>query len=64
MLAFWLGTVPSLLLAGSTAGEVARWIRRPLVRRVAGGLMILTGILSLAMPALMMHLAASGAHHH
>ena len=53
MFAFWTGTLPALLVAGSTAGEIARWARRPMIRRLAGLLMIASGAFALAMPLLM-----------
>jgi len=46
MLVFGLGTVPALLLAGASAARVSRWRRRPGLRRVAGGLMIVIGLLA------------------
>ena len=54
MLAFWTGTLPALLVAGSTAGELARRVRQPVFRRIAGGLMMIAGIVALSLPWLMM----------
>lgn len=48
MLAFGLGTLPALLLAGASAGRLHRWRQRRTLRRVAGALMILIGLLALA----------------
>jgi hypothetical protein len=47
MLAFGLGTLPALLLGGASASTLHRWKRRPLLRRVAGMLMIAIGLLAL-----------------
>lgn len=44
MLAFGLGTLPNLLLMGVAAAQLNRWIRRPAVRAVAGGLVVLFGL--------------------
>lgn len=46
--AFGLGTLPNLLLMGAAAGWLAGWLRRPLVRQTAGGLVVLLGVLMLA----------------
>ena len=42
--AFGLGTLPNLLLMGSAAGLLAGWLRRPLVRRAAGALVVVLGL--------------------
>jgi len=47
MLAFGLGTLPNLLLMGALAGALARLTRSPLVRRIAGGLVMLFGFFTL-----------------
>lgn len=44
MLAFGLGTLPNLLLMGAAAAGLNRWTRRPVVRRIAGALVMLFGI--------------------
>lgn len=44
MLAFGLGTLPNLLLMGVAAAQLNRWVRRPGVRAVAGGLVMLFGL--------------------
>jgi len=59
MMAFWTGTLPALLLAGSTAGELARRVRQPVFRQLAGGLMVVTGVVALTLPWLMMALRGS-----
>lgn len=47
MLAFGLGTLPNLLLMGVAAAQLTRWARQPLVRALAGALVILFGVLLL-----------------
>ena len=42
--AFGLGTLPNLLLMGAAAGWLAGTLRQPLVRRIAGTLVILLGL--------------------
>ena len=47
MLAFGLGTLPNLLLMGVAAAQLTRWARQPLVRALAGALVIVFGVLLL-----------------
>lgn len=47
MLAFGLGTLPNLLLMGAAAARLGQWTRRPVVRWVAGGLLLFYGVLTL-----------------
>lgn len=47
MLAFGLGTLPTLLVIGVMAAGLSRWIQNPATRRVAGGLVILFGVMQL-----------------
>ena len=47
MLAFGLGTLPNLLLMGVAAAQLNRWARKPMVRALAGALVILFGVLLL-----------------
>ena len=47
MLAFGLGTLPTLLLMGAAAGAVARQTRHPVVRVLAGGAVLLFGLWTL-----------------
>lgn len=61
MLAFWLGTLPALIAAGASAGRIRAWSGRPLVRRLAGVLMMAIGAFALAMP--LVH-QSDGAHDH
>lgn len=55
MLAFGLGTLPMLLLMGSAASRMSGFVRKPLVRQLAGTLILLFGLYSLFAP---------GAHDH
>jgi uncharacterized protein len=48
MLAFGLGTLPTLLAAGEILPALERWRRSPWVRRAAGGAVIAFGLLGLA----------------
>jgi sulfite exporter TauE/SafE len=52
MLAFALGTLPNLLAMGVVAGKLAQLTRKPLVRQLAGSLILLFGVYNiwLAMP--------------
>jgi hypothetical protein len=47
MLAFGLGTLPNLLLMGATASQLQRFVRKPWVRQLAGGLIVLFGVYQL-----------------
>lgn len=55
MLAFGLGTLPMLFLMGSAASRLGDFVRKPLVRQLAGTLILLFGLYSLFAP---------GAHNH
>jgi len=44
MLAFGLGTLPNLLLMGVAAAQLNRWVRQPVVRAVAGALVMVFGL--------------------
>lgn len=57
MLAFGLGTLPMLMLLGTTASVMKRFIHQPLVRQLAGAIIILFGLYSLFAPN-------AHAHHH
>lgn len=48
MLAFGLGTLPTLLATGLFAGQLAQLVRKSWVRRLAGGLVAAYGLLTLA----------------
>lgn len=47
MLAFGLGTLPNLLLMGAAAGWLARWVRLPVIRMLAGTLVLAMGVMTL-----------------
>lgn len=47
MLAFGLGTLPTLLLTGTAAGQIKRLLQRPATRQTAGLLIILFGLWTL-----------------
>ncbi|WP_456418250.1 sulfite exporter TauE/SafE family protein [Thiolapillus sp.] len=47
MAAFGLGTLPNLLLMGAAAGWMGSLLRKPLARKIAGGLVILFGVMML-----------------
>ncbi len=50
MLAFGLGTLPSLLLMAGFSSKLGEAIKRPLVRKLSGALIIILGIAALWMP--------------
>jgi len=50
MLAFWMGTMPALLLAGASALKLGNWTRRPALRRLSGVILLGIGIFALSMP--------------
>jgi sulfite exporter TauE/SafE len=62
MFAFWLGTAPTLLLAGASAAKLSIWRRQVIARRVAGLLLIVLGSLALGFPLL--RLLGPGHHGH
>jgi sulfite exporter TauE/SafE len=47
MLAFGLGTLPMMLLIGSAGASARQFFQRPLVRRLAGALVLVYGVLGL-----------------
>jgi len=53
MLAFWLGTLPALLLAGASADRLGRLRSGPTARRLAGAIMLVLGAFAL-LPVLRM----------
>jgi len=55
MLLFWLGTLPTLLLAGASAERLQRWKTHPAFRRAAGTIMIIIGILAMAPFRMLIH---------
>lgn len=48
MLSFGLGTLPTLLAAGAFAGRLSAFVRRIWVRRLAGGMVVVFGLVTLA----------------
>lgn len=50
MLAFGLGTLPSLLLMASLSTQLMRLIQKPLVRKISGLMIIILGVAALWMP--------------
>lgn len=46
MLAFGLGTLPNLVLMGAAAGWMSAHIKKPAIRRIAGGLIIAYGLIT------------------
>jgi sulfite exporter TauE/SafE len=47
LLSFALGTLPNLLLMGVFAARLSRFVANPVVRNIAGGLVVLFGLLML-----------------
>jgi sulfite exporter TauE/SafE len=61
MAAFGIGTLPAMVLATAGAARLASLTRRTSVRRVAGALVVLAGLWTMAMPV--MHMSSGhGAH--
>jgi len=50
MLAFGLGTLPTLLLLGTAAATMKQFLQKPIVRQLAGSLIILFGVYNLVSP--------------
>ncbi|MDG4868095.1 sulfite exporter TauE/SafE family protein [Guyparkeria sp. 1SP6A2] len=51
MLGFGLGTLPNLLAMGAFAGQLSAFVRRPWVRRFAGGMVIAFGVYQIGLAA-------------
>ena len=64
MIAFWLGTLPALLLAGASAHRLQAWRSNARLRRVAGVVMVLVGVAALALPLLHRSSAQESSHEH
>ena len=47
MFAFWLGTLPALLAVGASAERIATWRRQVWLRRTAGMIVIILGVLAI-----------------
>lgn len=56
MLSFGLGTLPNLLALGLLAGQLSRLVRRPLVKAVAGALVMSLGTYTLVLVAVNLNL--------
>ncbi len=52
MMVFWMGTLPALLAAGTSARKLAQWAKQPILRRFSGAILLISGIFALAMPYL------------
>lgn len=63
MLAFGLGTLPSLLLMAGFSSKLSEAIKKPLVRKFSGALIIALGILALWMPAKSLIFDIQHSHH-
>ena len=55
MASFFLGTLPTLLLAGASAHKLSGWTRRASLRRPAGAMLCIVALLALVMPHLHNH---------
>jgi len=55
MFFFWLGTVPALLLAGTSAEKLNRLKAQPVFRRIAGVIVIAIGVLAMAPFRMLIH---------
>lgn len=55
MFFFWAGTVPALILAGASAEKLHRLKSHATIRRAAGAIMIVIGVLALAPFRMLMH---------
>jgi len=75
MLSFGLGTLPTLVMLGGAAANMRAFMQRPFTRQLAGSLILLFGIYSLASPGAHDHHGSHGhsesspqqgemAHHH
>jgi len=62
MLSFGLGTLPTLLLLGTAASKMKRFIRQPFVRQLAGSLILLFGIYNLTVTNVAHHNHTSHQH--
>jgi sulfite exporter TauE/SafE len=62
MLFFGLGTMPSMLAVGGFGFALTRFIKDNLVQKIAGILVIIMGVVSLAMP--IMHMMKTGHNQH
>ncbi len=63
MFAFGAGTLPSMIAVGAASGHIARWSKRPGLRRLAGVSILAYGVWTLATPLLHLTHAEHSAHH-
>jgi len=63
MLAFGLGTLPGLLLMAGFSSKLSEAIKKPLVRKFSGALIIILGIWALWVPAKSLILNIQHSHH-
>jgi uncharacterized protein len=63
MLAFGLGTLPSLLLMAGFSSKLSEAIKKPLVRKFSGALIIALGVWALWVPAKSLILDIQHSHH-
>lgn len=63
MLAFWVGTLPSLLVAGASARKLAKLSGRASFRRLAGASLLIVGGFALIMP-FVHDTGSAGTHEH
>ncbi|WP_428086412.1 sulfite exporter TauE/SafE family protein [Candidatus Thioglobus sp.] len=64
MLAFGLGTLPSLLLMASISAKLSSLVQNPLVRKLSGLLIIILGLMALWMPISSILMPADSMHDH
>jgi sulfite exporter TauE/SafE len=62
MLAFGLGTLPGMISAGLLAGRLPAVLRLPLLRKIAGTVLLLLGLAVLSAPYLFSEMAPTGHH--
>ncbi len=62
MLAFGLGTLPSLLLMASLSTQLTRFVQKPMIRKASGLMIIGLGVAALWMPVNMLIKGASHAN--
>lgn len=63
MLAFGLGTLPTLIAMGTFTSKLAQWVKLPLIRQLAGSIIILFGVYSLLAPTAHEHHTHNSEHH-
>jgi len=56
MLAFGIGTLPSLLLMAGFSTQLGYLSKKPLIRKVSGVLIILLGVIAIWTPLMVTHI--------